>query len=872
MRKLLLSVCLLLIVSQLLAQPNPKSIIRSNTQFNGYTNYWHDDYKNVYRYGNLFKMAHANVEKTIAQTKLNVADDIHLNGLDMQEGFVNFLLQNDYKVAWNLSSTELNVQAAKGNLLVVLEPNSEQARIFNYQTRWREQMKSHQMDAVDFADMKAFVAQVGKSKAAVIITSDKAQAQRLIDYVAQAKNLLSTYTLRKGWFGAESLLKSVTCTQGHPLETIGRGMNEGNSFFTFNGYMDFMAQDELDKWVKKSGLPIVADVGFAPMFGLKNYEHLQVQDMPNRKAYVDYAHSKGGYVFRNVWDPEADTLNLPFDGYTATEGNKEQVDKDNTPFIVTTGTMDGDLINSMLLFVDKGVPFTKEVMWKAILARRSVAVLDQAKMMGSEQYRATAALLYLDRVYLENYFGDKVDIQTEINGYVMDVTITNFSDQPLNGQLSFFGADALSFNSKAPAGVMLPAMGQKTIRVILQPNEKAMGQTNPIAINFKWGQQQKAVMAMLDLPPAISVHRLLFGHAPNVDYPVTIHNFTKQHTFPVKLEVFSKTNPGTAVYTTTSNFTVTTSKFQKMNFNLPLSAGHYNVKVSALGVDYTSQLGVEGSSGSVSLREEDFNKDGVPEFVMENDQVRVTLLATGARVIEYFVKSRNDNILFKLWPEKAEDDRRTFRKRGYYPYGGFEDFLGQGSMETHKVYKAEIVKKDGEFVQVKMTADYYGNEIQKIFTLYGNTPLLEVRFALTFKNPEANVLGPQPILELGKVHGPEDLFVAPTIYGLEEYRMRMEDYYGRVIKLKEGWNAGYDTKQDISFVGAYPVDQPLFLHMWMNHPRNSEAHYYYTEFQPWTPIIQKTTMYFSYYIWGAGGSWGQAVQALRDRNLITTQK
>ncbi len=40
----------------------------------------------------------------------------------------------------------------------------------------------------------------------------------------------------------------------------------------------------------------------------------------------------------------------------------------------------------------------------------------------------------------------------------------------------------------------------------------------------------------------------------------------------------------------------------------------------------------------------------------------------------------------------------------------------------------------------------------------------------------------------------------------------------------------------------------------MNHPRNTEAHYYYTEFQPWTPIFQKSTMYFSYYIWGAGGS------------------
>lgn len=863
---------LLLIVSQLLAQPDPKSIIRSNTQFNGYTNYWHDDYKNVYRYGNLFKMAHANVEKTIAQTKLNVADDIHLNGLDMQEGFVNYLLLNDYKVAWNPSAAEWKTQTAAGNFLLVLDPGSEQAKQFNYQTNWRQMMKSHQMDAVDFADMKAFIAQVGKTKAAIIVTADKAQAQRLIDYIAKAKQLLSTYTLRKGWFGAESLLKSVTCTQGHPLETIGRGMNEGNSFFTFNGYMDFMAQEELDKWVKKSGLPIVTDVGFAPMFGLKDYEHLQVQDMPNRKAYVDYAHSKGGYVFRQVWDPEADTLNLPYDGYMATEGNKEQVDKDNTPFIVTTGTMDGDLINSMLLFVDKGVPFTKEVMWKAILGRRSVAVLDQAKMMGSELYRATAALLYLDRVYMENYFGDKMDIQTAVNGYTLEVTVTNFSNQAVNGQLTLNGADALAFNVKGPVLVQLPAMGQKTIRIAIQPNDKAMGQTNPIAIHLNWGKQEKAVMAMLDLPPAISVHRLLFGHAPNVEYPVTIHNFTNQKSFPVKLEVFSNASPDKAVYTTTSTCTAATSTFQKMNFTLPLGAGHYSVKVSALGVDYTSQLGVEGASGSVSLREEDQNKDGVPEYVLENDQVRVTLLATGARVIEYFVKSRNDNVLFKLWPEKAEDDRRTFRKRGYYPYGGFEDFLGQGSMETHKVYKAVVVKKEGDFVQVKMTADYFGNEIQKIFTLYGNTPLLEVRFALTFKNPEANVLGPQPILELGKVHGPEDLFVAPTVYGLEQYRMRMEDYYGRVIKLKEGWNAGYDTQQDISFAGAYPVDQPLFLHMWMNHPRNSEAHYYYTEFQPWTPIIQKTTMYFSYYIWGAGGPWEQAVQALRDRNLITIKK
>ena len=192
-------------------------------------------------------------------------------------------------------------------------------------------------------------------------------------------------------------------------------------------------------------------------------------------------------------------------------------------------------------------------------------------------------------------------------------------------------------------------------------------------------------------------------------------------------------------------------------------------------------------------------------------------------------------------------------------------------METHKVYDAVIVKKEGDHVRVRMTADYFGNKLEKTFTLYGNSPLLEIRFALTFRNPEANVIGPQPILELGETHGTEDVFIAPTLNGLEEYRMRPEEYWGRLIHLKEGWNAGYDTKEDITFVGAFPVTEPLFLHMWMNHPINKDAHHYYVEFQPWVPIYQKSTMYFSYYIWGAGGQWEDGVSALRERNLITTR-
>jgi hypothetical protein len=102
--------------------------------------------------------------------------------------------------------------------------------------------------------------------------------------------------------------------------------------------------------------------------------------------------------------------------------------------------------------------------------------------------------------------------------------------------------------------------------------------------------------------------------------------------------------------------------------------------------------------------------------------------------------------------------------------------------------------------------------------------------------------------------------------------MMPEKYYGRIFFQKEGWNSGYDTKENISFVGAYPVTQPYYLHMWMNHPVNNDAQYYYSEFQLWIPIFQKSTMYFTYYMWGTAGPYENGLKELRDRNLISEQK
>jgi hypothetical protein len=853
---------------------NPSgNAVTTHFQFNGYTNYWHDIYRDWISYGNLFKMAVPNVEYTIAQSKVDIADDMKMPGLSLQEGFINELLAGQYTMLEDPSIQKLNESQASGNILALVDTESETGKLLTgklpKEDLWKEKLKSHQFNAKDFTEVNAFILENGSRKIFVIASKSKALRDQVTEIINNTKTLLGKYDLRRGWFGTETLLKSVTITPGHPLQVIGKGMNEGNSWFTFSGYMDFLMQKELDEWLAKVKYPAIADVGFSPVYGCKNYEGLQVQSMFTVDSWVKFAKEKEGYVFRQVFDTTADPYH--YNGYIAGEGNKEQIDNENIPFVTPTGTLESDAVPCMVLFTTKGEQMSKELMWKTIMDRREVGVLGTGKMMGPALYRNALEILLLDRVFLEEYFGDRISLEANTTDYQLNVTVTNTYPHPVSGNLELVLAPELKMKGPLTTQVNLPANTTKTLQFALDPQSSAMRKTNPIAIHYKWGTSKKSTLAILDLPRAISVQQLLYGNTPRVTYPVAIHNFTDKSSFPVKVEVLDKDNLKKVVYSSTQTCSAARATFKNMSFDLDVPPGSYKVRVSALGLENISQLGVGASTGKPYLYAIDLNSDGIPEYRMENDSVQVTLLSTGARVIEYIVKSRNDNVLFKLWPDKAIDEKRLFRKRGYYPYGGFEDFLGQGSMETHKVYNAEIIKKDGDYVRVKMTADYYGNKIEKIFTLYGNSPLVEVQFALTFKDPDANVIGPQPILELGQKHWTEDVFTIPEKDGIHEYRMKPEKYYGRAFFMKEGWNAGYDSEQDITFVGAFPVTEPLFLHMWMNHPSNSEAHFYYVEFQPWTPIYQKSTMYFSYYLWGAGGPWQNGVKELRDRNLITEQ-
>ena len=862
---------------------NPKNnTVKTEFQFNGYTNYWHDIYREEIQYGNLFKIALPNVAKSITQTKVDLAEDLGIPGLTLQEGFLSDLFKSNYTVLDQPNISTLTESVGKENVVALVDPDSKIGRIicskFSSALRWKEKLKSHQFNAMNYVEVNAFYLDNGVRKIFVIASKSKDLRERLIHQIQNVKTTLADYDLQRGWFGTGTLLKSVTITPGHPLEVIGKGMNEGNTWFTFSGYMDFLAKKEIEEWLKKVNLPIVTDVGSnigyvknigaQALYGCKSYEGLQPQNMYTLDSWLNFAHKNEGYTFRSPYDPEADAYH--YDGYLATEGNKEQVDNENVPFVTATGYLEDDAVPCMVLFTKKGEPFTRELMWKSILDRKEVAITGNGKMMGPAPYRNALELLTLDRVSLEEYFGDRINLEATTKGNQLIVNITNTYNHSLSGQLEIVLPEELKILGSLRNVVNMNPNTADTLKFEVNPQAAAMAKTNPIAVHFKWSTGKKSTVTIIDLPPAISVHQLLFGNAPKVSYPVTIHNFTGQSSFPVQVEVLDSDNQNKIVFTDKKTCTAQFGTFKDMIFDLSVSSGNYKVKVTALGTENLSQLGVGKDAGAPKLTEIDLNGDGINEYILENDSVRVELLTTGARIIEYFVKSRNNNVLFKLWPEKPVDDKREFRKRGYYPFGGFEDFLGQGSMEGHKVYTGEILQREGNQVSVKMTADYFGNKLEKIFTLYGNSPLVEVRYAMTFINPEAKVIAPVPILVLGNKHGTEDIFTVPEADGFHEYHKKPEFYFGKVIFPKQGWDSGYDPLQDISFVGAFPVTRPLFLHMFQNLATNGDAHYDFNEFQPWVPIVHKTTSYFTYYLWGAGGKWQKSLQQMQDRNLITS--
>ena len=850
-------------------------------RFSGYTNYWQSIAWRWFQHGNLFLIGQPDVGQAVAQNKADIGEELGLPGLVLDEGFLAAWLGSRPAELDDPADEALAKTLGRGDALVWATPSSPLgAKLLSKAPGLagaRAALGSYQARAAGYRELIAFALFKGDRRIFAVISGNAGDRRRFRDLLAGVRDVVGRYDLHRGWFGTGTLLHSVTCHPGHPLEVIGRGLSQGNDWFTFSGYMDYLMLKQLPEWLRKVGLDIPVDVGTGKAnhslgtiaYGLRSYEGLKIQDMPTEEEWIRFVKDRGGYLFRPVYAPDCDKFR--YDGEIAIDGNTKQIDTDSLPFILQTGLIKEEPPAAMVLFSEKGRRWSREDMWRAIMDRRAVGVLPLGRMMGPAPFLGALQMLLLDRVFLEDLFADRIRLEASVEGYDLQVRLANDGDSPIAGMIEVWPAPEVSVEGRT-ADVALPPKTERAFSFALSPSAAAMAKANPILVEMRAKGGRKRTLAVLDLPPAVSVHKLLYGRAPEVAFPVSIHNFTKQPGYPVEVKVYAKDRPAAPVLATSLPGTARTSEHQALEFKLPLQPGSYTVKTTALGVTNETQLGVGEAAGRVTVTPVDVDGDGIMEYRLENDKVKVTLLAIGARVIEYIVKEKNDNVLFKLWPEKEATDRRPFRERGFYPYGGFEDFLGQASIETHKVYDAEIVKNGGTSASVRMWADYYGNRMEKIFTLDGASPLLEIRFAIEFRDPELNRLGPQPTLALGEKHWTEDVFVIPAKSGLREARMRPEEYFGEVLFLKEGWNAGRDTVEDVSFVGAYPVSEPEFLHMWMNHPSNGESAHYYAEFQPWVPIFQKTVRYFSYYMWGDAGPWEKGLEELRKRNLITAAK
>lgn len=849
-----------------------KSIV-NQFAFNGYTNYWQDVYQKQYRYGNLFRINMPDLEKSIIQSKRDVAESLGIPGLQMQEGFFNGLVTSSYKMLDNPSVNELQDALGSANdILVFADRASEIGEKMGDKNRvFQSNLNSHQTKAKEYSTLDAFILKNGR-KTIYVALGEQEQLNQFKDILSGTERILKEYDLKRGWFGVQTNIQSVTCTPGNPIDIIGKGMNEGNSWFVFSGGYEYLSKDKIKNWIKDVAIPIVTDLGSSPIYGCDDYEGLQTQQMFERDSWLKFAREKNGYFFRNI--ASANTRrdsDLEFDGYFVNIGNADIINQGDKPFVIQTGRLLDGTINSMILFNKKNEPFDRLKMWDAIMDRRAVAIAEQGVILGPDLFRKSMQFLLLDRDYLEVYFGDKVNINAVMNGHQLHVAMSNLYSHDIKGSFSIKLPEQLSMSSESTMALQLPANSTKELAFEINPSAIAMDRMSAVVVQYDWDNSSKSTIAAVDMPPAISMHQLLYGTSSGFEFPVTIHNFTTSKTVDVKLTIAEKDEPAKIVFANEQSISIEKGAHKTISYDVRQNPGHYVVTVEAMGMDARSQLGIGDEKGSVTLTEVDLNNDGINEYIMENNHVRVTLLTTGARIIEYFVKAKNDNVFFKLWPDKPDDIDRPFRERAFYPYGGFEDFLGQASVETHKVYSASVIKREGNYVQVRMVADYYGNEIEKVFSLYGDSPLVEIRFALSMINPELNVLGPQPIMSLGKTHGVEDKYIFPEMDGLGEYAMMPDRMYGKIMYLKEGWNVGYDTKEDISFVGAFPVKRPYYMHMWMNLTSNPDSRHPYAELQPWLPLYTNTTSYFSYYMWASGGSWKDGLKAMEDRNLITQQ-
>ncbi|HMA53636.1 MAG TPA: hypothetical protein VKT17_04205, partial [Acidobacteriota bacterium] len=335
--------------TRLSGQPASAAPIVWRGRFSGYTNYWQSIAWSWHQHGNLFLIAQPDVAAAIAQNKADIAEELGIPGLVVDEGFLSAWLGSRPEEYEDPGGDDVLGKALdRSDVLAWVKPSSPLGLKLSAKARGlagaRAAFGSYQAGAADYRELIAFALADGQRRLFVVLSEDARDRQRFQGLLAGVRGIIDRYDLHRGWFGTGTLLHSVTCHPGHPLEVIGQGLSQGNDWFTFSGYMDYLMRDELPAWLDKVGLRDVAvDVGTGKAshslgtvaYGLRSYEGLKIQDMPTEEEWIKFVKDRGGYLFRPVYAPDCDKYR--YDGQIAIDGNKKQIDTDDVPFILQTG-------------------------------------------------------------------------------------------------------------------------------------------------------------------------------------------------------------------------------------------------------------------------------------------------------------------------------------------------------------------------------------------------------------------------------------------------------------------------------------------------------------------------------------------------------
>src|SRR4030067_2154862 len=100
-------------------------IIKTPGQFNGYTNYWHNIFWEWQQYGNIFQLSIPDVARTIAQSKVDTAEELGIPGLRLQEGFLAAFVAGPVEEIENPPPEEGEKTLGESNLLLYVDAATE---------------------------------------------------------------------------------------------------------------------------------------------------------------------------------------------------------------------------------------------------------------------------------------------------------------------------------------------------------------------------------------------------------------------------------------------------------------------------------------------------------------------------------------------------------------------------------------------------------------------------------------------------------------------------------------------------------------------------------------------------------------------------